>query len=167
MRPTRPVLALAVVVVAVAGCGQDQPAVTAGGDEGGGQITVAGEAANDHGTSDVSGESTVDLELDDSYFEPTVLSGQAGQALTVELENEGNAAHTFTIDSQGVDVEVAAGESGQAEVTFPDSGALLFYCRFHAGAGMRGGLSVGGDLEASETSNQGSESEDTGPGYGS
>ena len=111
-------------------------------EEEGGTVQVAGQDANDHGEADLSGRDEFDLEMDDFYFEPTVLTGEAGQTILIELENEGDAAHTFTIDDLNVDVEVEAGQSGEAEVTFPDSGEVLFYCRFHQGQGMRGGLKV-------------------------
>ena len=50
-------------------------ATACGGDEEGGSITMSGQKANDHGSQDVSGESELDLELDDFYFGPTVLTG--------------------------------------------------------------------------------------------
>ena len=125
----------------------------AGGGSGGagepqevGTIQIGGQSANDHGEVDVSGMTSVEVEVDDFYFEPTVLSGEAGQVLTVELTNEGDAPHTFTSDPLGIDVELQSGDRGEAEVTLPDSGAVMFLCRFHAGRGMRGALSVGGDL---------------------
>ena len=136
----------AVVLLLGAACGgDDEPqggATSSSGEEEGGTVQVAGQDANDHGEADLSGRDEFDLEMDDFYFEPTVLTGEAGQTILIELENEGNAPHTFTIDDQGVDVEVEAGRSGEAEVTFPDSGEVLFYCRFHQGQGMRGGLKV-------------------------
>jgi plastocyanin len=167
-------LLLSLGLVAAA-CAEEEPAGQAqgGGQEEGGTIQVAGEEASDHGTEDVTGASQIELELDDFYFEPTVLEGEAGQTLTVDLFNEGDAAHTFTVDSLGVDETLQPGDEGlTAEVTFPDSGALLFYCRFHAGGGMRGGLSVGGDLEpasgsgdATGSGGSGGEGGYQGPGY--
>lgn len=147
------VVAATVLALLAAACAQQQVGSAggsggggAGGEEEGGTIQVAGEEATDHGSKDVTGADEVELEMDDFYFEPTVLEGEAGQTLKVELENEGAATHTFTVDELGVDEEVPSGDKGEAEVTFPDSGALVFYCRFHQGQGMRGGLSVGGDL---------------------
>ncbi len=175
--PVLVAVALSLSLVAAA-CAEEEPAVTAeggGGNEGEGTeeqgtVTIAGREATNHGSEEVAGAAETDLGLDDFYFAPTVLQGEAGQVLSVSLSNEGTASHTFTIDEQDVDVEVAAGESGQAEVTFPDSGALVFYCRFHVGGGMLGGLSVGGDLAAAAGGSGGSgETEDqggyTGPGY--
>lgn len=117
-------------------------AVACGGDEEGGTTMLGGERANDHGTEDVSGESSIAFELDDFYFEPTVLRGEAGQTLTLEAENEGENAHTFTSEELGVDEELQPGDETTIEVTFPDSGQVVFICRFHAGQGMRGAIEV-------------------------
>jgi plastocyanin len=158
------VLALALVATA---CAEEQAA--GGGGGGGGEdesetITIAGEEATSHGSEDVSGTGQIELELDDFYFEPTVLEGEAGEALTVNLFNEGDAPHTFTIDELQIDEELQPGdEDVTADVTFPDSGALVFYCRFHATQGMRGGLSVGGDLNPAMGVSGGSSAE-TGSG---
>jgi len=170
--PSLVAMALSLGLVATA-CAEERPAVTAdgGGEDQGaeeqGTITIAGQEATNHGSEDVAGISELEVEVDDFYFAPTVLEGEAGQALSLSLFNEGAAPHTFTIDDQDVDVELGAGESGQAEVTFPDSGALVFYCRFHVSGGMLGGLSVGGDLAAAAGGSGGGESEDqpSGPGY--
>ena len=113
-----------------------------GGDEGGGSITVSGEKANDHGSQDVSGETEVDLELDNFYFAPTVLTGSAGETLTLHLENEGGAEHNFSLTDQGIDQDVEPGEKAEVSVTFPDSGTLVFFCEYHQNMGMRGALQV-------------------------
>ena len=49
-----------------------------GNESEGGTTTIAGQTANDHGTKDVSGESSVELEQDNFYFEPTILKGTPG-----------------------------------------------------------------------------------------
>jgi len=131
-------IALAVVLglvsmVLVASCG--------GGDDEsseGGTTTIGDVAANDHGTKDVSGESRVEVELDDDYFEPTVLEGKAGERVTLELKNEGSNEHNLTIDELNIDQDVEAGDETEVEVTFPDSGTLTFYCKYHRGQGMAG-----------------------------
>jgi plastocyanin len=108
----------------------------------GGELTLDGEKPNDHGTRSVVGEDSEDVELDDNYFAPTVLKGSAGQRFSVRLKNEGGIAHTFTIDEQNIDEELQPDEESAVTVTFPQSGTVLFYCRFHRGLGMFGGLSV-------------------------
>ncbi len=146
------------------GCGDDRPAVQSegggdhadhGDDDAGeghaaqGTTQIGGVEATFHGSTDVSGTSAFQLELDDSYFGPTILEGEAGQQLALGLYNEGGIPHTFTIDGAGIDEELPSGADGiEIDVTFPDAGALVFYCRFHRDQGMVGALSVGGSLEA-------------------
>ena len=113
-----------------------------GGDEEGGTSTVGGEKANDHGSQDVSGKSELDLELDDFYFEPTVINGTAGEKLTLHLENEGSTEHNFSVTDQGIDKDVEDGAKAEVTVTFPDSGTLVFFCKYHQNMGMRGALEV-------------------------
>lgn len=93
---------------------------------------------------DVSGESDLEMEVDDFYFEPGTLQGEAGQELTVALHNEGDSPHTFTLSDQDVDEELQPGDETEVTVTFPDSGELEFVCRFHSGQGMTGTLAVAG-----------------------
>ena len=122
-----------VSMVLVASCG-------GGGDESseGGTTTIGDVAANDHGTKTVSGENKVEVELDDDYFEPTVLEGKAGERVTLELKNEGSSEHNLTIDELQIDQDVEPGDETEVEVTFPDSGTLTFYCKYHRGQGMAG-----------------------------
>jgi plastocyanin len=115
---------------------------TSGGGEGG-QITINGDTANDHGSKDVSGMDELELEADDFYFEPTTLNGTAGETLKLELRNEGGTEHNFTLEDQNIDQDIEEGEDATVTVTFPDSGVLEFYCKYHRSSGMVGQLSVG------------------------
>ncbi|HXG43030.1 MAG TPA: cupredoxin domain-containing protein [Dehalococcoidia bacterium] len=81
------------------------------------------------------------LEADDFYFEPKELRAQAGQTLTLRIENEGRSAHTFTVESLGVDVELAPGE--ERTVTLTPTDTVAFVCRFHQAQGMTGQITVG------------------------
>jgi plastocyanin len=105
-------------------------------------ITIAGQTANDHGTKEVSGESSLELEQDNFYFDPTVLKGTPGQKLTIELSNEGSALHNFSIPDQSIDQDVQPDAKGEVTVTFPDSGTLVFFCKYHQSQGMVGALEV-------------------------
>jgi plastocyanin len=135
------VAALGLGVVSLAGCGSSGSSESSGG-ENGGQTTVAGVTANNHGTKSVSGEAEV--ELDDDYFNPTVLEGKAGDKVTLELKNEGQVEHNVSIDAQGIDKDLEAGEDAKVTVTIPQSGAISFYCKYHKSAGMAGALAVKG-----------------------
>lgn len=94
---------------------------------------------NDHGTATVSGDS-LEVELDDYYFQPTIIQGDPGQTVELELSNEGSAPHTFTIDDQGIDEQIDPDGTTTVQVTIPDDGSVRFYCRFHASQGMQGAL---------------------------
>jgi plastocyanin len=147
--------AMTLAVVAAAGCGGSSGGSNAGstsegsgsGGGGGGQINAAGVQANNHGSKSASGETKV--ELDDYYFEPTVLKGRPGQKVTLELENEGSTEHTFTVDAQGVDQELQPGDEAKVTVTIPKSGAISFYCKFHKDEGMAGAVVANGSSPSS------------------
>src|SRR6266508_300933 len=121
-----PLAAALVLTAAACGGGGNKSSESEGGT-----TTIAGQAANDHGSKDVSGESKAEIEMYDFYFEPTVLTGQPGQTIMLELKNEGKAEHNLTISGQSVDKNVAAGEEAEVDVTFPQSGTLALYCKFH------------------------------------
>ena len=122
-------LALGLVPL-LAGCGSSSSSsggtTTEGGESEGGTTTVAGLKANNHGTKSVETSGKTEVELDDFYFEPTVLEGKAGETVTLELKNEGNTEHSFTIDSQNVDQELGPGEEAEVDVTIPKSGVVSF-----------------------------------------
>ncbi|HYN99076.1 MAG TPA: cupredoxin domain-containing protein [Actinomycetota bacterium] len=103
---------------------------------------TGGENANFHEEADVSGDDSVELELDDNYFEPTILKGSAGQEITLELFNEGGNIHNFSLTDQEVDQDLEEGGQEEVEVRFPDSGAVTFFCKYHQELGMRGELRV-------------------------
>jgi plastocyanin len=136
-----PILAAAAfLLVGAAACGGY------GGDdkesEEGTTTTIGGAQVESHGTKDVSGVGSekVEIEMYDNYFEPTILEGKPGQKVTIELKNEGEAAHTFTVSEQSIDQEVQPGDEAESDITFPESGELTFTCKFHESSGMVGEL---------------------------
>ena len=163
---TRAIFALATVllVATAAGCGgYGGKSKSGSGGGGGGKTTIAGVSANDHGTKSVSG--TAEVELDNYYFKPTVLKGKPGSSVTLELKNEGSVEHNFTIDSQGIDKDLKAGQDAKVSVTIPKSGVISFYCKYHKGRGMAGALTGGGNGGMSGGGETGTGSTSTGKGY--
>jgi plastocyanin len=137
---SRLLLPLALAAVPVAALAVIAPPANA---QASGTATLKGQKANLHGSADVAGKSSIEVEMDDNYFSPTILKGTPGQSLTVDLHNEGKMAHTFTLPSEGVDTVVQPGKEATVHITFPRSGGrVLFYCRFHAQLGMRGALEL-------------------------
>ena len=112
-------------------------ASSCGGDGDGETVTIGGQRVESHGQEDVSGESSIEFETDDFYFEPTVLIGEPGQRITLDAFNEGDAVHSITIDEQQVDRDIQPGQEGvQVAVEFPGSGAVELYCKYHRRQGM-------------------------------
>jgi len=87
----------------------------------------------------------------DFYFKPMTLSGKAGQTMTIELKNEGKVEHNFSIPGQSVDQNVQPGKTATVQVTFPQSGTVQFFCKFHRSRGMTGSLTVGGNSSGGTT----------------
>ncbi len=110
----------------------------------GGPITVGSDTANNHGSKDVANLTSVEVEMDDFYFEPTVLTGAPGQKLTLELKNDSDAGtlHNFSLSDQNIDQDVLADQSTDVTVTFPQSGFLEFFCKYHKASGMVGELTT-------------------------
>jgi plastocyanin len=133
----RTALAACLALILATGCSGDdeegrpvQPANT---------VVLNGRVANDHGSDAVSASGErVTIEAGDFYFEPTVLTGPAGEAVVLEVVSGGQSVHNLTVDE--VDQDVAAGESVDVELTFPDSGTLVFVCKYHQDRGMAGAL---------------------------
>jgi len=92
-----------------------------------------------HGTGKVADGGSIDVEMDDRYFEPTFIEAAPGATFTIELVNEGELPHTFTVDSLDIDTEVAPGKTAEVEVTMPTA-TSPFTCQFHGGMGMQGAL---------------------------
>jgi plastocyanin len=122
------------------GTGAGSGSSPSSGESEGGKVKIGSDTANDHGTKSVAGKSELEVEADDYYFEPTIIEGQAGQKVTLELENEGKNLHNFSIDSLNIDQDVAIGKKADVTVTIPQSGTLEFFCKYHRSLGMAGEL---------------------------
>lgn len=96
----------------------------------------------DHGTQPLTGGS-VTLNAGEFFFEATCLTSSAGGTVAVTVTNVGSALHNFSVESQGIDEDVAAGESITVDVELPDSGTLGFVCKYHSGSGMVGAFVIG------------------------
>jgi plastocyanin len=106
-------------------------------------LFVIASAAQQPKVKDVSGLEEVNLEADEYYFEPAFLRGTPGQKLKLEIENESNTLHSFTIPEQSLDMDIPPKGKVVVEVIFPPSGVVRFFCRFHSALGMDGELMTG------------------------
>jgi plastocyanin len=149
---------LAALALGLAGCGDDD---SDSGEEAAETIEVDGETANYEGTEEVASDS-IELEEDDYYFEPTVLTGEPGQKVTLEITNEGDEEHNLTIADQKVDEDTGPGETASVDVEIPDEGVIQFLCEYHTAQDMRGALAVTGSEPAPTASEDSSSSESRG-----
>jgi plastocyanin len=106
-------------------------------------ITLGTLTFANHGTKDATGQAELDLEADNYYFAPTFLRGVPGQRLTLEVENDSETVHNLSIPEQQVDQNILPKGTVKVEVTIPPSGAVGFFCKFHAPLGMNGELLAG------------------------
>lgn len=107
-------------------------------------IVIDGHGVNFHGRDRVADGGTIEMEMDEDYFGPTVLRGPAGATVTIELENEGVRQHNFSVRGQGIDLTCGVRARDEVEVVFPRSGLLAFTCKFGDRSGMRGAFVVEG-----------------------
>ncbi|MGH2607746.1 MAG: plastocyanin/azurin family copper-binding protein [Tepidiformaceae bacterium] len=137
-----PILLALPLAFAVACGGDDDDDDDTGGTSDGHVTQLGDQTVNDRGTVDASGNSGLEFQAGDFYFEPTFVRGTPGQKLTLRVENTGGVIHNVSL-AGGTDVDVKAGEAVDVELTFPESGVALFFCKYHAGQGMVGELLTG------------------------
>lgn len=119
MWKTREILSIAgICVLLLTACG--------GGDDG--QNAGGGGAAS----------STVTMR--DNAFVPVDPVVAAGE---IQLVNEGESPHTFTVQGEGVDVQVDAGQTVTETIDL-GAGTYTLFCEFHRAQGMEGTLTVEG-----------------------
>lgn len=75
----------------------------------------------------------------DFYFQPTCVQAVSGGILTLKVTNTGAILHNVTIADQGIDIDVAVGETIEVLVTVGD-GPLVYICKFHRTSGMVGAV---------------------------
>lgn len=145
MRRIRAVAPLAALTLALAACssGSSGGPSSVGAGNGSGN-TIAGLRANNSGTEDVTGKTTVTLEAHSYSFHPSVLKGTPGQQLTLHVVNTTGIEHNVTLDAQHVNKDLDGHESADLTVTMPASGVLAFWCEYHKSRGMVGGLLTSG-----------------------
>lgn len=80
----------------------------------------------------------------DIAFEPTTLTIPANTDITINLPNEGAAAHSFLIDALGVNVQQAPGQRDLSATLNAPAGSYEYYCDVpgHKAAGMVGTLTA-------------------------
>ncbi|RSD28640.1 cupredoxin domain-containing protein [Mesobacillus subterraneus] len=93
-----------------------------------------------------SGELTtvksIEVELNDDYFNPKVITIPNGTTTTLILKNKGTKEHTFTVEKLGIDAEVQPGKEKTITVKPEQAGTYELICRYHVQQGMTGKVIV-------------------------
>ena len=104
---SRRFLLLASMLLALASCSGDAPEA---------------EACDDPTPADT-------VQLEDFAFEPDCVVAPVGS--TIQLENVGDAPHTFTVDAAGIDLDLAAGTTAEASIEDVEPGSYAVTCTYH------------------------------------
>ncbi len=84
----------------------------------------------------------IEVELNDDYFNPKVITIPNGKTTTLILKNVGKREHTFTVKDLRIDVEVQPGQEKTITVKPEKSGTYDLICRYHFNEGMAGQVIV-------------------------
>ncbi len=104
--------------------------------------TIEGLPVADHGTLNVAKAGAAVLRADDYYFAPTFIHGQTGQRLRLHVENAASTLHNLSAPTLGLDLDLPPRARRDVDLTFPPSGSVRFFCKFHAPLGQSGLLVV-------------------------
>ncbi|MFE4705705.1 cupredoxin domain-containing protein [Peribacillus simplex] len=87
-------------------------------------------------------EGSIEVEMNDDFFNPKVITIPNGTATTLILKNKGTKVHTFTVEKLGIDAEVQPGTEKNITVEPKQPGTFELICRFHFQEGMVGEVIV-------------------------
>jgi len=127
--PVRRVAAALALATLIGACGSGGPVVE-GTPTPLGHERILGVDVAVHGTTTVTRRTTT-IEAMDYYFTPTILRAGPGAKILVIFRNGGFTTHNFSIPSLGISRDVHPGDLREANVVFPSSGVIAFFCRFH------------------------------------
>jgi plastocyanin len=114
---------LGVLLLAASGCSSDSSTGDTGGDTGG--STDGGTAAET-------------ITIKDFAFTPSELT--VSGSTTIEVVNEDDTEHSFTLDDDSVSQDVEGGDS--ATVTIDPAASIGWHCEYHPDT-MKGTITVG------------------------
>ncbi|AAS40596.1 MULTISPECIES: cupredoxin domain-containing protein [Bacillus] len=93
-------------------------------------------------TQPVESAKVIEVELNDDYFKPNVITIPIEESTTLLLKNKGKSEHTFTVKKLGIDVVVESGQEKNITVKPKNTGTYELICRYHLLKGMEGKVIV-------------------------
>ena len=92
--------------------------------------------------SDMVRQKTMEVQLNDDYFNPETITIPSGKTTTLIFKNEGQKEHTFTVEKLGIDAEVQPGKEKTITLKPQNPGTYELICRYHFNSGMVGKVIV-------------------------
>ena len=86
------------------------------------------------------GRDKIDISAKDYEFDPQCPLGAGGDLVEIRVSNVGEILHNFSAPARGVDFDVPAGESKKIRLVVSRDKRIQFFCKYHADRGMRGAL---------------------------
>lgn len=93
-------------------------------------------------TQPIESVKAIEVEVNDDYFNPKVITIPNGRTTTLILKNKGTKKHTFTVEKLGIDAEVLPGKEKTITVKPIETGTYDLICRYHLQEGMVGKVIV-------------------------
>ncbi|OTY61658.1 cytochrome B [Bacillus thuringiensis serovar graciosensis] len=93
-------------------------------------------------TQPVESAKVIEVEINDDYFKPNVITIPTEESTTLLLKNKGKSEHTFTVKKLGIDVIVGSGKEKNITVKPTSTGTYELICRYHLLKGMEGKVIV-------------------------
>lgn len=96
-------------------------------------------AACGGGSEGGEGGGSAAMSMTDNAFDPATLTVSSGDSL--EVSNDGQALHNLTVEGEGIDQDVQAGQSASVTMDL-EPGEYTMFCEYHRSAGMEGSITV-------------------------
>lgn len=149
MSRTRAVVLGGVIALVATACGStgsstatNAPPTTSSTTAAGATVCPAGDGltgtVNDHGARPIAG-ATAPIEAGDFFFSPTCVTGATAGTVTLTVHNGGQALHNVSIPDQGIDTDVAPGQTVTVSVKVGTT-PVPYFCKFHRTSGMVGAV---------------------------
>jgi plastocyanin len=99
-------------------------------------------AESDAITQPIESGKPIEVQLNDDFFNPKVITIPNGRTTTLILKNTGKKEHTFTVEKLRIDAEVQPGQEKTITVKADKPGTYELICRYHFQEGMVGQVIV-------------------------
>jgi plastocyanin len=103
-------------------------------------LVLAACGGEDSDASASQSNDAVVITASDNEFDPAAISASEGSE--IEVNNEGEAPHNFSVEGSGIDVDIEPGDSVTVDTSELEPGVYDVECKLHSGAGMTATLTL-------------------------